>query len=161
MAARDIDPNTLLLPADGHCLRDQALDPRTRSAANRAAASDMSAASLETPLRLTAAGCGVALASRLTVENRNAGGDAFATAPLKGEGMTRRVDLVFRRDTTRPPAFDRLAACVRAAAPPYVQKTPSRRAARLRFVDAYRGRDRRSSNENAVAESMGARLASG
>ncbi len=120
-AARDIDPETLLLLADGHCLRDQALDLCTRGAANRAAASDMSAASLETLLHLTAAGYGVTLAPRLAVENRT-GGSALATVPLKGEGMTRRVDLVFRRDTTRRPALDRLAASVRAAAPECLRK---------------------------------------
>ncbi len=121
VSARDIDPDTLLLLADGHCLRDQALDLCTRSAANRAAASDMSAASLETLLHLTAAGYGVTLAPRLAVENRNSG-SALATVPLKGAGMTRRVDLIFRRDTTRRPAFDRLAACVRAAAPECLRK---------------------------------------
>ena len=66
----------------------------------------MSAASLETLLHLTAAGYGVTLAPRLAVENRSAGGGALAAVPLRGEGMTRRVDLVFRRDTARRPALD-------------------------------------------------------
>jgi LysR family transcriptional regulator, hydrogen peroxide-inducible genes activator len=117
VAARDIDPATLLLLADGHCLRDQALDLCTRSASKRAAGSDMSAASLETLLHLAAAGYGVTLAPRLAIENRSASGDRLATVPLKGRGMTRRVDLVFRRDTARRPALDKLAASIRAAAP--------------------------------------------
>jgi LysR family hydrogen peroxide-inducible transcriptional activator len=121
-AARDIDPQTLLLLADGHCLRDQALDLCKRGEANRAVNSDTSAASLETLLRLTAAGYGVTLAPRLAVENRSAGSSALAAVPLRGEGMTRRVDLVFRRDTTRRPALVRLAASVRAAAPACVRK---------------------------------------
>ena len=121
-AARDIDPQTLLLLADGHCLRDQALDLCKRGEANRAVNSDTSAASLETLLRLTAAGYGVTLAPRLAVENRSAGSRALAAVPLRGEGMTRRVDLVFRRDTTRRPALVRLAASVRAAAPACVRK---------------------------------------
>ena len=123
VAAREIDPDALLLLADGHCLRDQALDLCSRSAANRVAASDMSAASLETLLHLTAAGYGVTLAPRLAIENRNAEGGALAIVPLKGEGMTRRVDLVFRRDTTRRPAFVRLAASIRAAAPNCLRKS--------------------------------------
>ena len=121
VAARDIDPETLLLLADGHCLRDQALDLCARNAANRAAASDMSAASLETLLHLTAAGYGVTLAPRLALENRNVGNGALAAVPLRGAGVTRRIDLVFRRDTTRRLAFDRLAASVRAAAPECVR----------------------------------------
>ncbi|MGD1038762.1 MAG: hypothetical protein ABR878_16655 [Roseiarcus sp.] len=36
--------------------------------------------------------------------------------------MTRRVDLVFRRDTTRRLAFERLAASIRAAAPACLRK---------------------------------------
>jgi LysR family transcriptional regulator, hydrogen peroxide-inducible genes activator len=117
VAARDIDPDTLLLLADGHCLRDQALDLCSRRASKRAAGSDMSAASLETLLHLAAAGYGVTLAPRLAVENRGADGDRLAVVPLKGQGMTRRVDLVFRRDTARRPALDKLAASIRAAAP--------------------------------------------
>jgi LysR family hydrogen peroxide-inducible transcriptional activator len=122
VAARDIDPQTLLLLADGHCLRDQALDLCKRGAAARAANSDTSAASLETLLRLTAAGYGVTLAPRLALEGRSAAGDGLTAVPLRGEGMTRRVDLVFRRDTARRPALVRLAASVRGAAPACLHK---------------------------------------
>jgi hypothetical protein len=59
---------------------------------------------------------------RLAIERRNAANRALAAAPLRGEGVTRRVDLVFRRDTTRRPALVRLAASVRAAAPACVRK---------------------------------------
>ena len=117
VTAGDIDPDALLLLADGHCLRDQALDLCARKAASRAAGSEISAASLETLLHLTAAGYGVTLAPRLALENRRAGDDALAAAPLKGPGMVRRVDLIFRRDTGRRAALDTLAASIRAAAP--------------------------------------------
>ena len=122
VAARDIDPQTLLLLADGHCLRDQALDLCKRGTASRAANSDTSAASLETLLRLTAAGYGVTLAPLLALEGRSVAGDGLTAVPLRGEGMTRRVDLVFRRDTARRPALVRLAASVRAAAPACLRK---------------------------------------
>jgi LysR family hydrogen peroxide-inducible transcriptional activator len=123
VAPRDIDPDALLLLADGHCLRDQALDLCARKAAHRAAAgSEISAASLETLLHLTAAGYGVTLAPRLALENRRAGDDGLAAAPLKGPGMIRRVDLVFRRDTGRRAALDTLAGSIRAAAPDCVRK---------------------------------------
>jgi DNA-binding transcriptional LysR family regulator len=82
----------------------------------------MSAASLETLLRLTAAGYGVTLAPLLAFEGRGAAGDGLTAAPLRGEGVTRRVDLVFRRDTARRPALVRLAASVRAAAPACLRK---------------------------------------
>ena len=122
VSAHDIDPDALLLLADGHCLRDQALDLCARTAANRAASSEISAASLETLLHLTAAGFGVTLAPRLAVEHRRAGDNALTVVPLRGRGMTRRVDLVFRRDTARRAALDKLAASIRTSAPDYLRK---------------------------------------
>ncbi|HEY1941029.1 MAG TPA: LysR substrate-binding domain-containing protein [Roseiarcus sp.] len=123
VAPLDIDPDTLLLLADGHCLRDQTLELCARQAVNRAARSEFSAASLETLLHLTAAGYGVTLAPRLAVENRRAAGGALVALPFKGKGIGRRIDLLFRRDTARRAAIDRLAASIRGAAPNTVRKS--------------------------------------
>ncbi len=120
VAPLDIDPDALLLLADGHCLRDQTLELCTRKAADRAARSEFNAASLETLLHLTAAGFGMTLAPCLAVVNGRAGG-AVVALPFKGKGIGRRVDLLFRRDTARRAALDRLAASIRGAAPSAVR----------------------------------------
>ena len=115
----DIDPKTLLLLSDGHCLRDQALDLCGHPALGGAASADMRAASLETLLHLSAAGYGVTLAPRMAVESwrKHAG---LAAVPLKGDNVARRVRLVFRRETPRRAAMDALARTIRLALPAFV-----------------------------------------
>jgi LysR family hydrogen peroxide-inducible transcriptional activator len=122
VAPREIDPETVLLLADGHCLRDQTIGLCGRGAGGRAAGSDISATSLETLLHLAAAGYGVTLAPRLALEGR--GGDArLAAVPLSGGAMGRRVALAFRRDTTRRDAIARFGASVRGAAPAWLRES--------------------------------------
>jgi len=121
VAPDDIDPKTLLLLADGHCLRDQAIALCGPHAARRAAGSDISATSLETLLQLAAAGYGVTLAPRLAIESRAGAALAgLAARPLADRAMKREVALAFRRDTTRRAALVRFAASVRAAAPAWL-----------------------------------------
>ena len=123
IATREIDPDSVLLLAEGHCLRDQAIALCGRGAGGRAAGSDISATSLETLLHLAAAGYGVTLAPRLALEGRD-GGARLAAVPLSGGAMRRRVRLAFRRDTTRRDAIVRFAASVRAAAPAWLRDAP-------------------------------------
>ena len=124
IARDDVDPETLLLLADGHCLRDQAIDLCGRGAAARAAGSDISAASLETLFRLVAAGYGVTLAPLLAVERGNgAAVNGLAARPFVDRAMKRSVALAFRRDSTRRAALARFAASVRAATPASLRET--------------------------------------
>ncbi|THD42972.1 MAG: LysR family transcriptional regulator [Bradyrhizobium sp.] len=115
VAPREIDPQTLLLLADGHCLRDQAIALCGRGAGARLAGSDISATSLETLLHLAAAGYGVTLAPRLALDGR--GGARLAAVPLSAGARPRQVALAFRRDTTRREAIAKFAASVRSSAP--------------------------------------------
>jgi len=120
VAPADIDPTSLLLLADGHCLRDQAI-ALCRGGERGRIGADTSATSLETLLRLAAAGYGVTLAPRLAIDGR--GGAALAglaVRPLIDGAMKRKVALAFRRDTTRRAALARFAASVRAAAPAFL-----------------------------------------
>lgn len=124
---KDIDTSNLLLLTDGHCLRDQALE--LCSAANTAHTSlaDMRAASLETLLHLTAAGYGITLAPQLAIECGRTNIDQLAFRPLEGAGTSRRVRLIYRRNSPRAKALFELARIVRAALPDGVQqlgKTP-------------------------------------
>jgi LysR family hydrogen peroxide-inducible transcriptional activator len=115
IAPDDIDPEALLLLADGHCLRDQAIALCGRGAGGRAAGSDISATSLETLFHLAAAGYGVTLAPRLAIESRGGAAIAgLAARPFVDRAMKRKVALAYRRDSSRRAALARFAASVRA-----------------------------------------------
>lgn len=117
----DLDPASLLLLTDGHCLRDQALDLCGHAPAGNKAMADMRATSLETLLHLTAADYGVTLAPQLAIECGRANTDQLAFRPLEGKGTQRRVRLIFRRSSPRAKALIELARVVRAALPESVQ----------------------------------------
>ena len=112
----EIDPRSLLLLADGHCLRDQALDLCGHPDLGGATGADMRAASLETLLHMTAAGFGLTLAPQMAAEGWR-GKDGLVAVPLKGEHVARRVRLVWRRDMPRKAAMAALADVARRCAP--------------------------------------------
>ncbi len=112
----EIDPRSLLLLADGHCLRDQALDLCGHPDLGGATGVDMRAASLETLLHMTAAGFGVTLAPQMAAAGWQGKG-GLVSVPLKGTGVARRVRLVWRRDMPRRPAMQALAQVAQACAP--------------------------------------------
>ncbi len=120
----DLEPRSLLLLADGHCLRDQALDLCGHPDLGGGASADMRAASLETLLHLARAGYGVTLAPRMAVETWGKHAGELAAVPLKGDNVSRRVRLVFRRDMPRRKAIEALAAAIRSAVPGGVQVVP-------------------------------------
>lgn len=117
VAASDIDPKTLLLLTDGHCLRDQALDLCNHPQIGGGVMADMRASSLETLLHLTAAGQGVTLLPRLAIECGRADTDRLATRPLAGDHSYRRVRLVHRRRSPRTKALIELARIIRMSLP--------------------------------------------
>lgn len=134
---RDLDPKSLLLLADGHCLRDQALD-LCGGPEFGAAGADMRATSLETLLHLTAAGQGVTLAPHLAIESWKALTQSVVAIPLAQRDALRKVQLVYRRDMPRIAALTRLAQALRGAvqgavaAPPPPQLAAPRRGGVMR-----------------------------
>ena len=118
----EIDPRSLLLLADGHCLRDQALDLCGHPDLGGATGADMRAASLETLLHMAAAGYGVTLAPQMAADGWR-GKDGLVAVQLKGENVARRVRLVWRRDMPRKAAMLALADVARRSSPAGV--TPS------------------------------------
>ena len=120
----DIDPSTLLLLTDGHCLRDQALEicVRQGNASLPAGSADVRAASLETLVHLTAANYGVTLVPRLAVANWPGLSERLAARPIRGANASRRVRLVYRRDMPRRRAIEALADVVRANLPDCVTR---------------------------------------
>ena len=113
----EIDPKTLLLLADGHCLRDQAIDLCRHPDLGGGAMADMRAASLETLLHLAAAGYGVTLAPSMAVESWGKQTNRLVAAPIEGKDVARSVRLVFRRDMPRRAAMEALARSIRGALP--------------------------------------------
>lgn len=121
LRSKDIDPKTLLLLTDGHCLRDQALDLCAHPLAGEKNMADMRATSLETLLHLTAAGYGVTLVPQLAIESGRASTDQLAYRPLEGDRTSRRVRLIYRRNSPRAKAVIELARIIRAALPASVK----------------------------------------
>lgn len=121
VAMEDIDPRTLLLLTDGHCLRNQLLDLCSNPQVGGGVMADMRATSLETLLHLTAAGQGVTFLPRLAIECGRGEGERLATRPLAGDSAYRRVRLVHRRRSPRTKALIELARVVRAAIPASVR----------------------------------------
>ncbi len=117
----DIDPKTLLLLADGHCLREQTLELCSHPQIGGGVMADMRATSLETLIHLTAAGQGVTLLPQLAIECGRADMDRLATRPLAGDHAFRRVRLVHRRRSPRTKALVELARIIRMSLPASVR----------------------------------------
>ncbi len=116
-----VDPCSLLLLAEGHCLRDQALELCSNARVATAAA-DVRASSLETLLHLAAAGYGVTLIPSLAWEARDSSGGRLVARPIAEKRARRRVRLVWRRGLPRAAALETLAQVVRDSAPACVVK---------------------------------------
>ena len=117
-----IDPRSLLLLTDGHCLRDQALEMCGRSEAAAAGTADVRAASLETLIQLTAAKYGLTLVPRLAVANWPGTMEKLAARPINDPKATRKVRLAYRRDMPRKAALEALAEVVRNSVPDTVTR---------------------------------------
>ena len=113
----DLDPNSLLLLADGHCLRDQALEICGHPDLGLSSSADIRAVSLETLMQLAAAGQGITLAPELAVKSARGLTEGLVARPLSGKSAHRRVRLAFRRNAPRLKAIEMLGEVVRAVAP--------------------------------------------
>jgi LysR family hydrogen peroxide-inducible transcriptional activator len=97
ISERDIVGRKLLLLAEGHCLREQALAVCGQSSrGNRSSPDVMRASSLETICAMVAAGLGCTLLPALAVPHLVAGGSGVAARPFKSPGAHRRIGLVWR-----------------------------------------------------------------
>lgn len=112
----DLDPKSLLLLSDGHCLRDQALDLCGHPELGGLVNADMRASSLETLLHLTAAGYGVTVVPGLAVHNWRPD-ERLVLRPMRGPNTSRRVRLVWRRQSPRSKALQSLAELLRRCVP--------------------------------------------
>jgi LysR family transcriptional regulator, hydrogen peroxide-inducible genes activator len=116
ISVEQLDPATLILLADGHCLSDQAL-ALCGQVRGRGLRSDLSATSLETVLNLVEAGLGMTIVpelARAQFERRFA---RIAFRPLEGEHSSRAIRVLHRAFVPRRRAIERLAETIRASVP--------------------------------------------
>ena len=115
IGVEEIDPSTLLLLAEGHCLRDQAL-ALCNAAERTALGADVRGTSLETLRHLASAGQGATLAPLLAYADWRRSGSGIAGLRIVGDGASRLVRLVFKRGSPREAALEALAASLRSTA---------------------------------------------
>ena len=113
IAPQDLDPRALLLLADGHCLREQALDLCGHPELGDGHLAEVRALSLETLMQLAAAGYGVTLAPELAVQSARGLTQGLVARKLSGEQSHRRICLAFRRNSPRLKALETLAQIIR------------------------------------------------
>ena len=112
ISVEEIDPSTLLLLAEGHCLRDQAL-ALCQAAERTALGADVRGTSLETLRHLASAGQGATLAPLLAYADWRRSGAGIEGLKIVGDGASRQVRLVFKRGSPREAALEALAASLR------------------------------------------------
>jgi LysR family hydrogen peroxide-inducible transcriptional activator len=122
IAETDLAGEPVLLLAEGHCFRDQALDVCRRTGTDPGGLPDVTATSIETLMQLVRNGTGTTLVPALSVPALSvpARGDAthdVTLRPVRGERTRRRIALVHRAADWRDRAFARLAGTLRDAAP--------------------------------------------
>jgi LysR family hydrogen peroxide-inducible transcriptional activator len=111
--AADIDPKSLLLLHDGHCLRDQALDLCGHPELGDQSMADMRATSLDTLLHMAAAGYGITLLPQLALLGDKTLPGTLVARPLAGHHPFRRVSLISRVTSPRRKAIEDLAELIR------------------------------------------------
>lgn len=125
----DIDPSTLLLLSEGHCLRDHAIALCAEPALGVRISGDFRAASLETIMHLVESGFGITLVPELYVR-RAAPNEGIALRPYASRSASRRISLIFRNGTARRAALTEIAKLTREVwsrlSPPAVVRSASR-----------------------------------
>jgi LysR family transcriptional regulator, hydrogen peroxide-inducible genes activator len=111
----DIDPQSLLLLTDGHCLRDQALDLCGAPDLARNVTADMRAASLETLMHMTAAGYGMTLVPSLALAQSRPLPADLVIRRIEDPNMRRQVRLISRLKYPRQAALEALSRVVKAS----------------------------------------------
>lgn len=115
---RDLAALDLMLLADGHCLRDQAL-----ALCGGRADGAFSGASLETVLQAAAAGYGCTLVPAMALGGAWSSGQGLIARPIAAKSAARRVALVFRRSFPNRALLDALAATIARHLPNTVRRS--------------------------------------
>jgi LysR family hydrogen peroxide-inducible transcriptional activator len=114
----DLAGRRLLLLAEGHCLREQALAIcGHRSRENLASPDVLRANSLETVCAMVAAGLGCTLLPALAVPRLAAAGSGVAARPFKAPGASRRIGLLWRTNFPHGDAMATLGTFIQECLP--------------------------------------------
>ena len=109
----DIEPQSLLLLTDGHCLRDQALSLCGAPDLASGLSTDMRAASLETLMQMAAAGYGMTLLPALALAQQRPLPKNLVIRKLKDPAMKRQIRLISRSKYPRGKALEALGKLVK------------------------------------------------
>jgi LysR family hydrogen peroxide-inducible transcriptional activator len=97
ISEHDLAEHKLLLLAEGHCLREQALAVCGQQSKKNSASPDvMHASSLETICTMVSAGLGCTLLPALAVPRLAGSGSGLEARPFKASGAHRRIGLLWR-----------------------------------------------------------------
>ena len=111
---KDLENETLLLLAEGHCLADQAMEIcHLTERSQQGELADLRAASLETLIQLVAAGFGTTLVPALAMRGSWTTGSGVVAQPLALPDAQRRVSLVYRSSFPRLAALEAFASIIR------------------------------------------------
>ena len=105
-----LEDETLLLLAEGHCLREQALEVCSRVGTGES--QDFRATSLETLRQMVATGAGVTLLPELATKGAYGDARGVTVLPFAKPAPVRRVGAVWRKTTARRPAIDALCTLI-------------------------------------------------
>jgi len=109
-----IDEDRLLLLEDGHCLKDHALAACNRPELRAEAA--MLGTSLHTLVQMVDNGLGMTLIPQMAVDAGILDGTGVVARPLTADHPSRRIALIWRKNSPRAPEFRLLADALHAAA---------------------------------------------
>jgi LysR family hydrogen peroxide-inducible transcriptional activator len=109
-----IDPETLLLLEDGHCLKDHVLSACNRPELRAEAA--IMGTSLHTLVQMVDNGLGTTLIPQMAVAAGILEGTGIVARPLAAEHPSRRIALVWRNGSPREKEFRLLAEALKDAA---------------------------------------------
>ena len=111
----DLADERLLLLADGHCMRDQALDVCHLAGASEKG--EFQATSLETLRQMVAADVGVTLLPTLAVKPPVARSENIHLVPFRDQPPSRRIAMVWRRSSAMAGFLEQLADVFRQLPP--------------------------------------------
>lgn len=110
LSMSDLSDERLLLLADGHCMREQALDVCHLAGAGEKG--EFQATSLETLRQMVAANVGVTLLPTLAVKPPVARSQSIGLVPFRDPPPSRRIAMVWRRSTAMAPFLQELAGVI-------------------------------------------------
>lgn len=113
LSVADLDAQTVLLLADGHCLRDQALEVCSRVDVDEP--QDFRATSLETLRQMVSTGLGITLLPALAAEKPFDGLPGLVVRPFRGPPPGRTIACVWRKTSPRGRAMREIVDAIRRA----------------------------------------------